>query len=83
MSSNLTNFIVCCPHCSQPILIEQLNCGIFRHAMMKSTGQQIDPHSPKPVCDSLVENNQIYGCGKPFKITMEGTVPRIEVCEYI
>ena len=30
--------------------------------------EQIDPHACKEVCDNLVKNNEIYGCGKPFKL---------------
>ena len=30
--------------------------------------EQIDPHACKEICDNLVKNNEIYGCGKPFKL---------------
>ena len=26
--------IVECPHCNEPIIIEKLNCGIFRHGII-------------------------------------------------
>ena len=76
--------IVICPHCSQLIIINELNCGIFRHATLKTTGEQIDPHSTKEVCENYIKTNEIYGCGKPFQIVMsqEGVL-EIQICEYI
>ena len=29
---NITNIVVECPHCKEPVLIEKINCCIFRHA---------------------------------------------------
>jgi hypothetical protein len=75
--------IVICPHCKDYILIQELNCGIFRHGVFKSNGQQIGPHEPKQLCDSYVEEKLIYGCGKPFRLTKTGEKFEIEVCEYI
>ena len=60
--------VIVCPHCSYPIIIEKLNCGIFRHGVVKKTGKQMDPHSTKEVCDDLKSQDLIYGCGKPFQI---------------
>jgi len=76
--------IVTCPHCSQLILIKELNCGIFRHATLKTTGEQIDPHSTKEACENYIKKNEIYGCGKPFQIliSQEGVL-EIRICEYI
>lgn len=62
------SFIVICPHCLQNIIIEKVNCGIFRHGVLKNTGAQINPHLPKDACDRLKQNDVIYGCGKPFKL---------------
>ena len=39
--------ILKCPHCNDFIIIEKLNCGIFRHGVSKVTGQQIAPHLDK------------------------------------
>ena len=36
-----------CPHCQEFIIIEQLNCGIFRHGVLKKSGKQINPHASK------------------------------------
>ena len=62
--------IIICPHCEEPIVIEKINCGIFRHGVYKATGKQIGPHSSKEKCDSLKEKDLIYGCGKPFQIVL-------------
>jgi hypothetical protein len=44
----------------------------------------MNPHESKENCDSLIKNNLIYGCGKPFKIIYneEGALVAV-VCEYI
>ena len=85
---NASNFIVICPQCNVPIVIEQLNCGIFRHATYIDTNQQIPPHSSKEVCDELIAEKKIYGCGKPFQISsLSGDNDQVEwivqKCEYI
>lgn len=76
--------IVTCPHCKELVIIEEVNCAIFRHAVYKSNGEQINPHSTKEVCDNLLMNNQIYGCSKPFKIIQDisGEWQAI-ICDYI
>jgi hypothetical protein len=74
---------IICPHCNDPVLIEKLNCCIFRHGIMKDSLTQMDPHAPKHVCDSLFSQGLIYGCGKPFKITRNGSQIIVEICEYI
>jgi hypothetical protein len=84
-----SDIIVICPHCEKPVLIEKLNCFIFRHAVLKQTGQQINPHSSKEECDQLAETNQIFGCGKPFKISIKIKLNSNEIeyiceaCDYI
>jgi hypothetical protein len=70
---------VICPHCNGMVIIEQLNCAIFRHGIFKNTGKQIPPHASKEECDNWVKNNDIYGCGKPFQVIENKAV----VCEYI
>jgi len=74
------NLIIECPHCKSFIEIEQLNCRIFRHAYLKTNNQQINPHATKEECDNLINNNLIYGCGKPFRILEDNTVI---ICDYI
>ena len=73
-------FIINCPHCNQSIIIEQLNCRIFRCGIYKNNFKQIHPHLNKELCDELSSNNLIYGCGKPFRID-ENNNPLI--CDYI
>jgi hypothetical protein len=75
--------IIICPHCEEPIVIEKINCGIFRHGVYKATGKQIGPHSSKEKCDSLKEKDLIYGCGKPFQIVLKDNKMVVQVCEYI
>jgi hypothetical protein len=60
--------IVTCPSCKEFIIIEQINCAIFRHGVLKNNYSQIGPHSSKEECDSFVNNDLIFGCGKPFKL---------------
>ena len=84
MPEALTNIVVSCPHCNVIILIEQLNCKIFRHGVLKSNNTQIDPHMSKKDCDDCINNNLIYGCGKPFKIVEnENNELKPVICEYI
>ena len=75
--------ILKCPHCDEYIIIEKLNCGIFRHGQLISNGKQIEPHTPKNICDYYILNNLIYGCGKPFRILLIDNKFVIEICEYI
>lgn len=77
------NIVVTCPHCNDQILIEQLNCKIFRHGTLKTNNIQINPHSSKEECDYYINNNLIYGCGKPFKIIENNDEFKTEICEYI
>ena len=78
------NIVVQCPHCSDFIFIDQLNCQIFRHAVLISNGQQINPHASKEECDSFVERGLVYGCAKPFRLvkTNDGAFV-VEKCNYI
>ena len=77
------NIVVICPECDDPVLIEQLNCRIFRHGILKSNNNQINPHATKDECDYYIKNDLIYGCGKPFKILENNNELEPEICEYI
>ena len=79
----MEEFEILCPHCSCLLIIEQINCGIFRHGIYKNDFVQIDPHLPKNKCDELIEKNLIYGCGKPFKIEQNNDVLIAIECDYI
>lgn len=76
---------VYCPHCKMPILIykKDFNCKIFRHAVLKSTNKQINPHTKKEICDYLSKNNKIHGCGKPFKVIFNNENYIAVKCDYI
>ena len=76
-------FEVKCPHCEEYIIIEQINCAIFRHGIYKTNFIQINPHLPKNECDKLINNNLIYGCGKPFRIEKNNDVWVAICCDYI
>ena len=79
-----TEFVVKCPHCEEDIIIEKLNCCIFRHGIYKHNYQQMPPHAPKNVCDELVATGQIFGCGKPFRIIKDIEQKyTVIICEYI
>ena len=80
----IINIIITCPHCNDSILIEQLNCKIFRHGILKSNNTQINPHANEEECCYYINNNLIYGCGKPFKIVEnENNELTSVICEYI
>jgi hypothetical protein len=77
--------VVECPHCQNQIQIfrNEINCAIFRHGILKSNGVQIGPHTSKVECDTLVLNNLIYGCGRPFRLVSNNNVYTAEICDYI
>jgi len=75
--------VVICPHCKESIIIEEINCAIFRHAVLKINNQQINPHSSKDICDDLIEKKLIYGCGKPFQLIKKDNKLEAIICDYI
>jgi hypothetical protein len=77
--------IVICPHCTDYIYINtvEFNCKIFRHRVYKQTHRQIDPHLNKVECDRLYNENQIYGCGKPFILVEQDSRYSTIICDYI
>lgn len=85
-------YIFNCPHCDMFIEVEKnsVNCSIFRHAYFftRTNGdivltEQLNPHAPKEVCEKLVKEGKIYGCGKPFRMEKNGNSYEIKICEYI
>jgi hypothetical protein len=79
----LSTFIVVCPHCGCSVEIVEVNCAIFRHAVYKDTGAQVDPHAPKELCDALAAAGRIHGCGQPFRV-IQGTGGWAAVeCDYL
>ena len=92
MSSNSNSkkekedLIFVCPHCEDPVLIKKINCGIFRHGVIKTTGKQVSPHANRERCDTLIREKLIYGCGKPFQIIRNASDDnsyKIQICDYI
>lgn len=81
-------YVLSCPHCNGTITINEneVNCQIFRHAILKVNGNQINPHAPKEECDYLSQNNLIYGCGRPFRLfkgELGSDWSYVDVCDYI
>ena len=70
-----------CPHCS--LLCEvprnEIRCTIFRHANFIHNMSFVPPHASKEECDRWIEENLVYGCGKPFIFDGE----TVKKCEYI
>jgi len=75
--------VLTCPNCNEPFIMEKLNCGIFRHGVLKENGKQIDPHSLKELCDYYIRENKIYGCGKPFQVVVINNNFKTIICDYI
>lgn len=80
-------YIICnCPHCNSQIqfFLNEINCHIFRHGIMKDTLKQIDPHLNKEECGILYATNLIYGCGKPFQLVKNEQNQYVTtICDYI
>lgn len=74
--------VIECPHCLNLIFIDQINCAIFRHGVLKSNNEQINPHLSKVECDILIEKDLIYGCGKPFEIIKIEDNYIGQICDY-
>ena len=79
----INEFEVKCPHCGEYIIIEEINCAIFRHGIYKTNFEQINPHLPKKQCDELINKKLIYGCGKPFRIEKNNNLWVGIICDYI
>jgi hypothetical protein len=79
----MKEFEIKCPHCEEYIIIEQINCAIFRHGVFKNNLQQINPHLPKNECIELKDKDLIYGCGKPFRIEIKDNIWIGIICDYI
>lgn len=71
-----------CPHCEVilEVLKKDINCSIFRHGVFKNNWLLIPPHSSKEQINKWIEMDEMIGCGKPFKLTING---KLSICEYI
>lgn len=80
-------YVFNCPHCGNLVQVakNEVNCTIFRHAIMKDNREQINPHSSKEFCDMVVEKELVYGCAKPFRLISNSHQEVIEavICDYI
>ena len=76
-------FLVACPNpkCNMAIIVEQINCGIFRCGVFKETFQQIQPHLSIIDCLDLIDKKLIYGCATPFQVSLINRTA--ERCDYI
>ena len=84
----MSAFVIDCPHCGDKILLhtKEINCAIFRHGVLKSNNEQINPHMGKNECEYLFKNGKIYGCGKPFRLSnWPGSIEKLtaQPCDYI
>lgn len=85
MEKEKKELIVKCPHCDEFIIIEKLNCGIFRHAVYINSNKQINPHTSQDICEQLIKDKLILGCGKPFRIIVgncDDDKITTEICDY-
>jgi len=76
-----------CPHCDGQVEVEkqQVRCRIFRHATLKLSGRQLDPHAPRGQCEAMHAAGLVHGCAKPFMFHY-GTLasgPYVTACGYI
>lgn len=80
-----------CPYedCEGYIVIspKQVNCGVFRHAVIKTTGRAVNPHASREKCEELLKQGKVYGCARPFKLRRikksTETFVAIEKCGWI
>ena len=76
--------IIICPHCNVEILVyeNEIKCAIFRHGIYKDTYKQINPHLSRELCEKLINDNLIIGCGKPFQLIKKNNTWKAEICDY-
>ena len=79
------NLIFDCPHCKLQILvhIDDIRCGIFRHAVMKNGYQAVNPHLSEADCQRMILFDLVYGCCLPFQIIRNGDGHQAVKCGYI
>jgi hypothetical protein len=82
---NIYNFF--CPHCkaASQVMPQQINCKIFRHAVLKINNIPINPHLPKSQCDELIKRDLVRGCAGPLEfITNPGDISKftVRICDY-
>lgn len=74
-----------CPHCGGHFVVakEELNCRIVRHFVYFS-GEQLNPHASKEVCDLAVSSAKGHGCAGPVRLNQTPDGKWVaEKCDYI
>jgi hypothetical protein len=74
-----------CPHCGLMFMTTErtIACTIYRHAVLKSNMEQINPHASKEECNAFLNSGLVYGCAGPFRIIKVNGLYEAVVCEYI
>ena len=70
-------------HASYKQFIEKDIGDVIRQFNTRKLYFNYNPHANKYLCDYYIYNNLIYGCGKPFKIIVNGEKLIVEICDYI
>ena len=72
-----------CPHCQITIVVakNEVACSVFRCGVLKDSFVGIPSHASQQECEQLVQQEKIYGCGKPFTFFPDRKVA--EKCGYI
>ena len=76
-------FVIACPNCKTYFVITKndLNCGIFRCAILKHNQKQVNPHATMEVMETLLNQNKIIGCGAAFCIPCPNSMEP-KLCSY-
>ena len=80
---DLSDFhVISCPHCDVTIVVakNEVACAVFRCGVLKDSLVGIPSHASQQQCEQLVQQNKIYGCGKPFRLVAGNNA---EICDYI
>ena len=62
-----------CPACKGLVEVVEINCGIFRHAVRRDSGEAISPHTPRDECERLAREGEVWGCASPFRVIRDNT----------
>lgn len=73
-----------CPHCFGTVQVTQAEvaCGIFRHGIMLENLEPMNPHADQATCESLVAEQKVRGCAKPFQLITATQPAQVRVCSY-
>ena len=68
--------VVTCPHCKDPIVIQYINCGIFRHGTYRQSGKQVKPHLNQTIPDYVLHRLSVS-----FRLRLQESFQ--SACEYL